>query len=43
MYGYENWGQVEGILVGCLAAWAGYGLYRTWIQAVTPPKVLDLL
>lgn len=43
VYGYENWGQVEGILVGCLAAWAAYGLYRTWIQAVTPPKVLDLL
>ncbi len=43
VYGYENWGQVEGILVGCLAAWAAYGLYRTWIQAVTPPKVSDLL
>jgi len=43
VYGYENWGHVEGILVGCLAAWAAYGLYRTWIQAVTPAKVLDLL
>jgi len=43
VYGFENWGQVEGILVGCLAAWAAYGLYRTWIQAVTPAKVSDLL
>ena len=42
-YGFLNWGQVEGILVGCLAACAAYGLYRTWIQAVTPPKVKDLL
>jgi len=43
VYGYQNWGQVEGILVGCLAAWAAYGLYRTWIQAITPTKVSDLL
>ncbi len=42
-HGYLNWGQVEGILIGCLAACAAYGLYRTWIQAVTPPKVEDLL
>ena len=42
-HGYLNWGPVEGILVGCLAACAAYGLYRTWIQAVTPPKVKDLL
>ena len=43
VYGYQNWGTVEGILVGCLAAWAAYGLYRTWVQAVAPAKVPDLL
>jgi len=42
-HAYLNWGQVEGILVGCLAAWAAYGVYRTCIQALTPPKVRDLL
>ena len=43
VYGYQNWGQVEGILVGCLAAWAAYGLYRTWVQAIAPAKVPDML
>ena len=43
VYGYQNWGQVEGILVGCLAAWAAYGLYRTWVQAIAPTKVPDML
>ena len=43
VHGYQNWGHVEGILIGCLAAWAAYGLYRTWVQAVAPAKVPDLL
>ncbi len=43
VYSYQNMGPTEGIVVGCLSAWAAYGLYRTWVQAVTPPKVMDLL
>tara|TARA_Y100001980_G_C14556440_1_gene347933 strand:+ start:3297 stop:4211 length:915 start_codon:yes stop_codon:yes gene_type:complete len=43
VYGYQNWGRTEGILIGCLALWAAYGLYRTWIQAIATPKVKDLV
>ena len=43
IYGYEAWGHTEGILVGCLAAWAAYGLYRTWVQARAPAEQLDML
>ena len=39
----QDWGGAWVGVVAMLFLWASYGLYRTIVQAMTPPEVADLL
>ena len=38
---HQSWGVL--LLLGMLTAWSAYGVYRTILQATTPPADIDLV